>query len=79
MTRDEIKAEFEHFIEFDDESDKRFVTTCSTLLFAEYIAKKAAEKEREACAIAVENVAEAYAELTWVLDCIKAIRARGSK
>ena len=48
MTRDEIQAEFDAFIEFPGK-DKSYVTTVSTLLFAEHIARKArAQGLREA-------------------------------
>ena len=48
MTRDEIQAEFDAFIEFPGK-DKTYVTTVSTLLFAEHIARKArAQGLREA-------------------------------
>lgn len=45
MTRDEIQAEFDSFIEYPGK-DKTYVTTVSTLLFAEHIAKMAQETGR---------------------------------
>lgn len=48
MTRDQIQAEFDSFIEYPGK-DKTYVTTVSTLLFAEHIASKArAQGLREA-------------------------------
>ena len=38
MTKDEIKKAFYAFIEFPKDDNKSFVTTTSTLLFAEHIA-----------------------------------------
>lgn len=55
MTKDEIKAEFDAFIEWPDSKNKRTVTTTSALIFAEVIAAMAVAKEREACALAVQN------------------------
>ena len=42
MTKDEIRAEFEAFMEFHDSSERRYVTTTSALLFAQHIAEKVA-------------------------------------
>lgn len=42
MTKDEIRAEFEAFMEFNDSSERRYVTTTSALLFAQHIAEKVA-------------------------------------
>ena len=48
MTRDEIQAEFDRFIEYPGK-DKTYVTTVSTLLFAEHVANMArAQGLREA-------------------------------
>lgn len=55
MTPAEIRAEFEKWIEFPKGSDKQFVTTTSTLMFAEHIAEVQARAEREACAKLVEE------------------------
>ena len=38
MTKDEIRAEFDRLIEFPEGSDQKFVTTTSTLIFAQHIA-----------------------------------------
>ena len=55
MTRDEIQAEFDEFIEFPGK-DKTYVTTVSTLLFAEHIAKMArAQGLREARQVCEQN------------------------
>ena len=54
MTKDEIKKEWDAFIEYPEGSGKLYVTTTSALLFAQHIADIAAEKEREACAKACE-------------------------
>lgn len=52
MTKDQIKAEFDAFIEFPGD-DKRYVTTVSTILFAEHIARmvraQALREAREVC------------------------------
>lgn len=45
MTSDDIKAEFDKFIEFPVGGPKTHVTVTSTLLFAEHIAAIAAEAE----------------------------------
>lgn len=50
MTPDEIREVFDGFIEYPEGSEKLYVTTASTLIFAQHIAKMAAEREREACA-----------------------------
>ena len=42
-----IEREFNQFFEFDSE-DRRTVTSVSCRLFAEHIAQRAAEQEREA-------------------------------
>ena len=63
MTRDEIQAEFDEFIEFPGK-DKTYVTTVSTLLFAEHIARKArAQGLREAVEVCeAEQVADTGTE-----------------
>lgn len=50
MTPDEIREVFDGFIEFPHGVEKLYVTTASTLIFAQHVAKIAAEREREACA-----------------------------
>ncbi len=50
MTPDEIREVFDGFIEYPEGSEKMYVTTVSTLIFARHVAKIAAEREREACA-----------------------------
>jgi hypothetical protein len=57
MTRDDIRAEFDRFIEFPEGSPRTMVTVTSTLLFAEHIARMAASAEREACAKVAEQTA----------------------
>lgn len=59
MTKDEIRAEFDAFIEFPDGSDGRYVTTTSALLFAQHIAEKAASK-RDAIESAQTDVDDLY-------------------
>ena len=49
MTRDDIKREFDNFVEFPTE-DRAVVTVTSTLLFAEHCVAKAVEAERRAIA-----------------------------
>lgn len=44
-TRDQIKAEFDRFIEYPEGSDGKYVTTISALLFAEHIARIAMAKD----------------------------------
>lgn len=61
MTHDEIKAEFDKFIEFPDGSPRTEVTVTSTLLFAEHIAALVAAAEREACAKVCDIKAEVIA------------------
>ena len=55
MTKDEIKKEWDAFIEYPEGSGKLYVTTTSALLFARCIADMAADKEREACAKVCEE------------------------
>jgi hypothetical protein len=45
--REFIKQEAEHFFEWYGSEKKEYVTYTSCLLFAEYIAKKIEQKERE--------------------------------
>ena len=62
ITRDQIMAEFGRFIEYPDGSDGKYVTTVSTLLFAEHIAAlvfaAGQAAEREACAKVCEDFAD---------------------
>ena len=75
MTKDEIKKEWDAFIEYPEGSGKLYVTTTSALLFAQHIADIAAEKEREACA----EECDALASCEGVAQkCAAAIRARGN-
>lgn len=50
MTRDEIRTEWEAFIEYPT-AERTFVTTTSALMFSEYIAARATAREREACSL----------------------------
>ena len=75
MTKDEIKKEWDAFIEYPEGSGKLYVTTTSALLFAQHIADIAAEKEREACA----EECDALASCEGVAQkCAAANRARGN-
>ena len=67
MTKDEIKKEWDAFIEYPEGSGKLYVTTTSALLFARCIADMAADKEREACAKVCINESE-RALLNWKND-----------
>ena len=73
MTPAEIQKEWDSFIEYPEGSGKLYVTTTSALLFARCIADMAADKEREACAKAVEDMVHGN-----VKTCSAAIRARGN-
>ena len=82
MTQDEIKKEWDAFIEYPDGSGKLYVTTTSALLFARCIADMAADKEREACegvcgelANNTENSEQYRMAANW---CRERIRARGA-
>lgn len=74
MTPDEIREVFDGFIEYPEGSDKLYVTTASTLLFAQHVAKIATEREREACA----KVCEDYGTSNTTKACAAAIRARST-
>ena len=82
MTPDEIREVFDGFIEYPEGSEKLYVTTASTLLFAQHVAKIAAERERDACAALVQANAEAcdtYSTARRVLESnAAAIRARST-
>ena len=58
MTPDEIREVFDGFIEYPEGSEKLYVTTASTLIFAQHIAKMAAAREREACAKVCDSESE---------------------
>ena len=73
MTPTEIQKEWDAFIEYPERSNQMYVTTTSALLFARCIADMAADKEREACAKAVEDMVHGN-----VKTCAAAIRARGN-
>ena len=82
MTQDEIKKEWDAFIEYPEGSGKLYVTTTSALLFARCIADMAADKEREACEGAcgelannTENSEQYRMAANW---CRERIRARGN-
>ena len=75
MTRDEIQAEFDAFIEYPGK-DKTYVTTVSTLLFAEHIARIARaqglSEAREVC----DEVGNGYqiAGMSVAMECAAAIK-----
>jgi len=75
MTRDEIQAEFDSFIEYPGE-EKTYVTTVSTLLFAEHIARIArAQGLREAReAVQKRYMGDLNREDAEVLRCVDAIQ-----
>lgn len=81
MTRDDIRTEWDSFIEYPS-PERSFVTTWSALLFAEYIVARATSREREACAQIVERNAAAcrpHSELHDILSAnALAIRERGA-
>lgn len=62
MTRDDIQAEFDRFIEFPEGSPRTMVTVTSTLLFAEHIVR--AERERNA------QIADAHASVEGIAQTI---------
>lgn len=68
MTRDEIKAEFDRFIEFPDGSPRTMVTVTSTLFFAEHIDRMATSVERRRCA----QIADAHASCEDIAQLIAA-------
>ena len=86
MTRDDIKAEFDRFIEFPEGSPRTMVTVASTLFFAEHIARMATSSEREACARVCDPEPSPPNEAYTVLNnkatmrrCAAAIPARSQK
>ena len=78
MTKDEIQKEWDSFIEYPNGSSKLYVTTTSALLFARYIADMAADKEREACAKLMDDMAAQDKHSNYYKVAAKAIRARGN-
>lgn len=81
MTPDEIREVFDGFIEYPEGSEKLYVTTASTLIFARHIAKIAAEREREACAKLADGQIERWADdraRYASSECAAAIRARST-
>ena len=77
MTPAEIQKEWDSFIEYPEGSGKLYVTTTSALVFARYIADMAAEKEREACAKLMDDMAAQDKHSNYYKVAAKAIRARG--
>ena len=77
MTQDEIQKEWDSFIEYPNGSSKLYVTTTSALLFARCIADMAADKEREACAKLMDNMAKQDKHSNYYKVAAKSIRARG--
>ena len=55
MTRSDIQAEFDRFIEFPAGSPRMTVTVTSAVLFAEHIARMATSAERMRCAQIAEK------------------------
>ena len=78
MTPAEIQKEWDSFIEYPERSNRMYVTTTSALLFARYIADMAAEKEREACAKLMDDMAAQDKHSNYYRVAAKAIRARGN-
>ena len=76
MNKDQIQAEFDGFIEYPQGSDKRYVTTASTLFFAHHIAKMAVKREREECAKVAGRHSTCANDTPDVIAV--AIRARGT-
>ena len=76
MTKDEIQKEWDSFIEYPEGSGKLYVTTTSALLFARCIADMAADKEREACAKVMDNMAKQDKHSNYYKVAAKSIRAR---
>ena len=78
MTPAEIQKEWDSFIEYPEGSGKLYVTTTSALLFARYIADMVADKEREACAKLMDDMAKQDKHSNYYKVAAKAIRARGN-
>ena len=77
MTPAEIQKEWDSFIEYPEGSGKLYVTTTSALLFARCIADMVADKEREACAKLMDDMAAQDRHSNYYRVAAKAIRARG--
>ena len=77
MTPSDIQKEWDSFIEYPEGSGKLYVTTTSALLFARCIADMAADKEREACAKLMDDMAAQDKHSNYYKVAAKAIRARG--
>ena len=73
----DIQKEWDSFIEYPERSNQMYVTTTSALLFARYIADMAAEKEREACAKLMDDMAAQDKHSNYYKVAASAIRARG--
>jgi len=68
MTRSDIQAEFDRFIEFPAGSPRMTVTVTSAVLFAEHIARMATSAERRRCA----QIADAHASCEGIAQVIAA-------
>ena len=66
MTRADIQAEFDRFMEFPDGSPRTHVTVTSTVFFAEHIARMATNAERRRCA----QIADAHASCEDIAQAI---------
>lgn len=82
MTRDDIAKEFDRFFEFDTD-DRSTVTSTSARLFAEHIARKAINAEREQCAkVAEKTVCDTHVPTgikIYGTKAAEAIRRRGEQ
>ena len=74
MDKARIKEEAEHFFGLGHPKRRDHVTLASCLIFAEVIAGRAVDAEREECAKVCEEDG-----LLWVQRYAAAIRARGMK
>jgi len=74
MNKPRIKEEAEHFFEWPDPKRRDHVTLTSCLIFAEVIAGRAVDAERDACAKVCEEDG-----LLWGQRYAAAIRARWNK
>lgn len=68
MTRADIQAEFDRFIEFPAGRRSMTVTVTSAVLFAEHIARLATSAERMRCA----KIADAHASCEGIAQVIAA-------
>ena len=66
MTRDDIQAALDRFIEFPAGSPRTHVTVTSTVFFAEHIAWMATNAERRRCA----QIADAHASIEGIAQAI---------